>query len=270
MKSTDHRDSSFLSRLSPFSRRRLESLLQSEFAEQIEREGQHEALQERIRLVGELRDLEAGVAQPKKALETAMQRQVAKTAQAQRALAVELDAEKALRRQDYGSEIGHLNRRKEIVGKLEASADPRLKDFIFYLGELLSVDTKVALQFGFETGDPWWGGRPRLTSNGAEVSAARSALQDAIDQANALRHSAVSFTEVTRRFEAICQLLSVPLARLDLNPPSLTIDDQVAPPMRWNGALVWRRDAGEPVETGPEARAQRSEELSAKVASNEA
>jgi hypothetical protein len=263
---SDRRDVSLLSRLSPFSRRRLESLLGSEFAEQAVRAAERQMLQDRLKLVAELKNLDAEHPRRQAAHESAAERQTAKLSQAERAFYTERATMRALLLAAQGAHVQYLGKRMEIVQQLEAGADPRLEEFIFQAANVLSNELKASLDIWPDPKKLARGISPALSSNIEEYVQAQAALTAAIEGAVSLRHSAASSDEVTRWLEATCESLAAPLAKLEINGPSLTADQQVGPPMTWIGRGAWRTP--ELLKEGPEERARRSEENARRGANN--
>ena len=142
---------------------------------------------------------------------------------------------------EYGHAHGCDQRIGDLKKELERTSDPRLKDFVFELGQLRSVRCPLALEHWVtDSGRRGWGQGVQFGSNAEEIGAARELLDTMIARCHSLALKALSSAEVSEELGNMCLELAPALAKFDTNPPCLTAAQHlVGPPDRWNGSSNW-------------------------------
>lgn len=132
----------------------------------------------------------------------------------------------------------------ELQTELRSTADPRLQQFIDVARLIADNDLPRVFVTGMERvkTDTQWGGTTwvdQIFTNANEMAAAREALAEVIQLAQAMQLEAVRSDEVGRAIATWCRMLVKPLAAVQLNAPCLAADlSTVGLPMRWAGRPV--------------------------------
>ena len=125
--------------------------------------------------------------------------------------------------------------RAEIETELRETADPRIADFEFFLSTADSgarASLNILMEVVLTTGNKGRTGIP--VTNVAEVEAARDVIAACRAECAQMRESlALTYAEITTRFESMRDKLKAPLGALELSPPFLTEDGAVRAPLRW-------------------------------------
>ena len=137
--------------------------------------------------------------------------------------------------------------RAEIENALRSGAEDRLPEARTLL---LNIDEAVrhkleCVPTGVGTSLFGWGGEsnePRYVSNHDKVLPARAAIADAVAELAGLELAAVSYSEVSMALSEMFERLAKPLGRVELNPPQMDNEGQIAQPLRWNGRPAWLVD----------------------------
>ena len=234
------RDSSILGKLSGRTRKAIEALTTSRLAEQALAEVENESVAERQALVNELAALN-------KRISADSSRAGANLTKATRANEA---AEDAFRRagqalrdalmQAQAIDYGFRAEQVRITKALHESADTRLADFVFRLDGIRDCDLVMAVQCWPDPKKKRDGLEPAISGNLPDVVAAKAAVQAAADAAEALRLKAVTYADVSEHLFAACEQLAPVLAKVEINPPSLTAADaEVGRPRRFQGVSEW-------------------------------
>jgi hypothetical protein len=262
------RDSSILGKLSGRTRKAIEALTTSRLAEQALEQVEKETLAERQALVAEL-----------VALTKRMPADLAKAAaDVPKALRAYEAAEDAFRRasqvlrdaREHGARVETTlgNEHSRLTRALQATADSRLADFVFRLEGLIASDLVVALQCWPDKQKKDRGIEPAISSNLAEVIAAKDAARAAIADAERLRLEAIGYEDVSVHLFEACERLAPVLARVEVNPPTLTATDaEPGRPLPFRSGSQWIIDGTR--EVTKEDRATEREVRAKRIAASE-
>jgi hypothetical protein len=252
------RDSSILGKLSGRTRKAIEALTTSRLAEQALEQVEKETLAERQALVAEL-----------VALTKRMPADLAKAAaDVPKALRAYEAAEDAFRRasqvlrdaREHGARVETTlgNEHSRLTRALQATADSRLADFVFRLEGLIASDLVVALQCWPDKQKKDRGIEPAISSNLAEV----------IADAERLRLEAIGYEDVSVHLFEACERLAPVLARVEVNPPTLTATDaEPGRPLPFRSGSQWIIDGTR--EVTKEDRATEREVRAKRIAASE-
>lgn len=236
-------DEGVFSRLSANTRRTLESLLRSPVGAKAVEEAEAELVARRQRLLAEAAELEAARGRELARLDKAAGVAQRNAEAAAHAAAAARHAKDVAVLEARGVDLAYVRQRRSILDELRSSADRRIGDFIFQLGDLEHRQLPFALTSWFEHDkDTRSGGVLQLArrSNTADCAAAATALQAARKAAEAMQLQALRYSEVSSALRSLCTDLQGPLGALELNPPSLTASlSEVGDSLPWNGAPAW-------------------------------
>ena len=260
----DRLDGSIFGKLSARTRATIEALTKSPLAAQALASVELEAVTRRRQIADDLAALEK--AHP--ALQAASEKEVGRAAVAVATAdaALEVARQKFKIAQGAGNlvEIRHAQACHALTIELRTSADVRLAEFEFELGQLIGNDLVAAMQVWIDTAlsRP---GNTVIESNLAQVTAAKAACQRAAIQARGLQLEPLGYTDVSQWLMRLCAEVAPALSLLEINPPCLTAEHtEVGRPITWGGSPVWVADEIGP--NTPEAHKARAANLATKLA----
>ena len=234
-------------RLTARQRSALDKLLDSRVVDQVLDADEQDTIRDRLALIAERDDLQRKAAAEAPAAEAKAAAAVARREKAEADLREAAEAERIAK-----ALCQSAKRHKYIDGierKLLASADPRVREFRWYLTYL---DDRVHAAFRAWPYSPGFG-RAVLVSNVEEVKAARAVLREFIAKTHAIERQALSYADVTQEFVGMCEHLAPILAKLLFNPPQLANDGEVGEPILFNDRSRWLVDQVQERPRGEEA-----------------
>lgn len=207
-------------RLSYRRRAILDKLVTSDVADQLLAREEETTLNARRKLITERDALPAKAVTAQKVAEKRIAEAVTRHEAAQRELRAANDEVNAARSAVFAADPAR--RIFEITRELQRTADPRLSDFRFELSRIaesyLPAVYRIAL---VEDPSVGFGRRERLSSNVAEIAAARKAIGDACSRLDVLSLEALARSEVTVELFALIEDLRPALDAVGLTPPGL-------------------------------------------------
>jgi hypothetical protein len=164
----------------------------------------------------------------------ALERRKAAQAELLASLAEERDAMQLA----YAAEYEAQRAVRRIEDELTETADARIARFEFLM-QLADDHARAALSFFPEKTN----GTVVNSSNLAEINVARAAIAAAKSECEAMLTAPMVYDEVTARLVGLCERLEAPLADVQLNPPQIDKDGELAAPLRWGVKPgTWRVD----------------------------
>lgn len=264
----ERRDASVLNRLSATTRRTLSALLKSGVAERVIAEAEAETIQERKALIAQLASAEKQAKQSAPRLEAVAIKAFRTLEEAELALARAREEYRIAAAMVSAPEYTLQGERKRITEELHASADPRLAEFRLQLADFLSNHLVIALQSWPNPAKRTSPFMPATASNIEDVTTARAVIRDALVSVDAARLQPLTSLEVSEFLNSMCMLVAPALARVELNPPSLSAEDlEPGVPLRWGGQSAWISGAVQVMDK--EERARQRDHRQSRIAADE-
>ena len=137
------------------------------------------------------------------------------------------------------SDYKEMGRAGIIERELIAGADPRIADYHFELCEIKEKARHEIEIWPSSSGTNWLGKSIIVSkSNLNEVTAICEELTTCLAILKALQLLAVTAVEITMRLNGLSDQLKAPLAKLQMNPPTLDENNQVIPPLPLGANVV--------------------------------
>lgn len=236
---TDPRDEGVLGKLSNRTRRIIEAIARSPYADKAVADEEKATIARRSVLGAELQRLRSTPIDHR--LVSAVHAARADIEKAEQALQAarqkHRDADVILSTAQLDAERRHAS----VLQELHETADDRLWQFIAKLRGIITHDLSLAIELSIETNRNVLGHIERsYRTNVDALTRAEKACQRVISAADASRLEALDYVEVSQRLMAWCEELAGPLGAVKVNPPSLTAEfAEVGPNAPWSGSPNW-------------------------------
>lgn len=236
---TDPRDEGVLGKLSNRTRRIIEAIARSPYADKAVADEEKAIMARRSALGAELKKLEATPIDDR--LVAAVHAARAGIEQAEQALQAARQQHREVDAALSAAQTNSDRRMASILHELHETADERLWIFVGKLKGIITHDLSLAIELTIETKRNAVGYIERnYRSNVELLQRAEQACQRVIAAANAARLQPLDYVEVSQRLMGWCEELSGPLGAVKVNPPTLTAEfAEVGPNAPWSGSPTW-------------------------------